>query len=306
VGYSALFANTTGIENTAMGSFALSENTTGSYNNAVGGSALYNNTIGTNNSAQGVSALYANTTGVNNVAVGTFSLQNNTTGNFNLGIGLGAGANSTTGSRNIFLGYLAGATETGSDKLYIASNQITPLLYGEMSVTVADNKLGIGMDTVAAGSAVEVWNGAHLTKGGVWTNASSRELKDNIESLSTEDANAALEALSPVRYVYKNSHDEEYVGFIAEDVPELVATNDHKSLSPMDIVAVLTTVAKDQKSKMAEEMAQKDVEITELRDALAQQESTNQKQEERMLQMEMALAEVLRNQSSGVQVSSIN
>ncbi|MBK6738406.1 MAG: tail fiber domain-containing protein [Haliea sp.] len=43
--------------------------------------------------------------------------------------------------------------------------------------------------------------------------------KDNIEALSAEDANAALEGLSPVRYVYKNSRDEEYVGFIAEDVP---------------------------------------------------------------------------------------
>ncbi|MEZ5573730.1 MAG: tail fiber domain-containing protein [Halioglobus sp.] len=137
-----------------------------------------------------------------------------------------------------------------------------------------------------------------MTTGGVWTNASSRELKDNIETLSTEDANEALAGLSPVRYVYKNSRDEEYVGFIAEDVPELVATNDHKSLSPMDIVAVLTTVAKEQKE-----------EISTLRDTLAQQASTIQKQEavsrqqeERILQMEMALAEVLRNQSSENQV----
>jgi hypothetical protein len=52
--------------------------------------------------------------------------------------------------------------------------------------------------------------------------------------------------------VYKNSLYEEYVGFIAEDVPELVATNDHKSLSPMDIVAVLTTVAKDQRVQLAD------------------------------------------------------
>ncbi len=55
--------------------------------------------------------------------------------------------------------------------------------------------------------------------------------------------------MSPVRYVYKNSGDEEYMGFIAEDVPDLVAMNDHKSLSPMDIVAVLTTVTKEQKSR---------------------------------------------------------
>ncbi|MEZ5573734.1 MAG: tail fiber domain-containing protein, partial [Halioglobus sp.] len=217
----------------------------------------------------------------------------------------GAGAFSVTGSSNVFIGQLAGANETGSNRLYISNNATTPLLYGQMSATAANNKLGIGTGTVAAGDTIAVWNGAHLTTGGVWTNASSRELKDNIQPLSTEDANQALAGLSPVRYVYKNSRDEEYVGFIAEDVPELVATNDHKSLSPMDIVAVLTTVTKDQQSEITEQkakMAEKDGQVAEqkaeilaLRDALA-------KQDERMLQMEMALAEVLRNQSSENQV----
>ncbi len=193
----------------------------------------------------------------------------------------------------------AGFYETGSNKLYIANNATTPLLYGVFSATGTDNKLGIGTATVAAGDTITVWNGAHLTTGGVWTNASSRELKDNIQTLSTEDANKALAALSPVRYVYKNSGDEEYMGFIAEDVPDLVAMNDHKSLSPMDIVAVLTTVTKEQKAK-------KDAEITALRDSLAKQESTSQKQDERMLQMEMALAELQRNQSTENQVGSRN
>ena len=136
-----------------------------------------------------------------------------------------------------------------------------------------------------------MWNGAHLTTGGVWTNASSRELKDNIQTLSTEDANKALAALSPVRYVYKNSPDEEYVGFIAEDVPDLVASNDRKSLSPMDIVAVLTTVTKEQKA-----------EIEELQDRIVQLETAH---EERMLQMEMALAELQRHQTDN-QVSFAN
>jgi hypothetical protein len=35
---------------------------------------------------------------------------------------------------------------------------------------------------------------------------------------------------------------------IAEEAPERVATNDHKSLSPMDIVAVLATMTKDQEA----------------------------------------------------------
>jgi hypothetical protein len=197
----------------------------------------------------------------------------------------------------------------GGNSLYIANNKTTPLLYGVFSATPGNNKLGIGTQTVAANQAINVWNGAHLTTGGVWTNASSRELKDNIETLSAEDANAALEGLSPVRYVYKNSREEQYVGFIAEDVPELVASQDHKSLSPMDIVAVLTTVAKTEKARTAAlaaasaeqqaNLASKDAEIAVLRDSLL-------KQEDRLLQLEMALLAMQRAQSPVDQVSMAN
>jgi hypothetical protein len=45
--------------------------------------------------------------------------------------------------------------------------------------------------------------------------------------------------------------DEKHVGFIAEDVPELVAMKDRKSLSPMDIVAVLTKVVQELKTENA-------------------------------------------------------
>ena len=41
------------------------------------------------------------------------------------------------------------------------------------------------------------------------------------------------------------------MGFIAEDVPDLVATKDRKALSPMDIVAVLTRVVKEQQKTIA-------------------------------------------------------
>lgn len=39
------------------------------------------------------------------------------------------------------------------------------------------------------------------------------------------------------------------MGFIAEDVPDLVATPNRKSLSPMDIVAVLTKVVQEQQNE---------------------------------------------------------
>ncbi len=42
------------------------------------------------------------------------------------------------------------------------------------------------------------------------------------------------------------------MGFIAEDVPELVANKDRKGLSPMDIVAVLTKVVQRQQKDIEE------------------------------------------------------
>lgn len=99
---------------------------------------------------------------------------------------------------------------------------------------------------------LEMGSGAHVTTGGVWTDASSKQYKENISSLTVEEAFSALEKLNPVKFNYKNQKDEEYVGFIAEDVPDLVATSDRKGLSPMDIVAVLTKVVKQQQKKIAE------------------------------------------------------
>ena len=52
--------------------------------------------------------------------------------------------------------------------------------------------------------------------------------------------------MTPVKFVYKANPSEHHVGFIAEDVPALVATSDRKSLSPMDVVAVLTKVVQEQ------------------------------------------------------------
>ena len=89
-------------------------------------------------------------------------------------------------------------------------------------------------------------SGAHVSVGGTWTDASSRDYKDNIEELSATAAINALEGLNPVTFTYKTGEDERHVGFIAEDVPELVATKDRKGMSPMDVVAVLTRVVKEQ------------------------------------------------------------
>ena len=95
-------------------------------------------------------------------------------------------------------------------------------------------------------------SGAYVTTGGVWTNASSREYKKEIKDLTSVEAMDTLKGLNPVKFSYKASSDERHVGFIAEDVPELVASKDKKGMSSMDVVAVLTKVVQEQQKTIAE------------------------------------------------------
>ncbi len=85
-----------------------------------------------------------------------------------------------------------------------------------------------------------------LTLGGNLELASSRQLKKNIRPLNAAEAVEALNALNPVKFCYKQNQDEESIGFIAEEVPDLAATNGRKSVNPMDLVAILTKVVQKQ------------------------------------------------------------
>jgi trimeric autotransporter adhesin len=118
-GSGALYTNTTGTGNTALGPAAygstqgpLGLNTSGSSNTAIGMQALLSNTTASNNTAVGHSALYTNTTGANNTAIGRNALQSSSTGAQNTAIGLDAGDYVTTGNYNTLLGYNSGSSTT--------------------------------------------------------------------------------------------------------------------------------------------------------------------------------------------------
>jgi hypothetical protein len=129
------------------------------------------------------------------------------------------------------------------------------IFYNSKSDTVLaltqDGKIGFGLSVVSATNEIQHSNGASLTTGGVWTNGSSRTLKKDILDISLKTARDALQALNPVTFSYKLQPDETYAGFIAEDVPDVVATNDRKGLAAMDIVAVLTKVLQDQQKTIS-------------------------------------------------------
>ncbi|MFN0109736.1 MAG: tail fiber domain-containing protein [Blastocatellia bacterium] len=123
---------------------------------------------------------------------------------------------------------------------------------GTVNLLMTDGgNLGLGGQTSPT-SPVHHANGATLSAGGAWINGSSRVLKNDIRNLSTRDAFAALQQLTPVTFRYKTEPTQKHVGFIAEDVPDLVATTDRKGLSSMDIVAVLTKVVQEQQQTIAE------------------------------------------------------
>lgn len=90
-------------------------------------------------------------------------------------------------------------------------------------------------------------NGAHVTIAGIFTNGSTRKSKERIVDLDGEAALAAFDKLNPVTYYGKNQDDEQYVGFIADDVPELVAMNDRSGIAAIEIAALLTKVVQEQR-----------------------------------------------------------
>jgi hypothetical protein len=100
--------------------------------------------------------------------------------------------------------------------------------------------------------SLQLGNGASCDSSGQWLDASSRDYKENIQEITSIEAMKTLKGLQPVKYNFKRDPlKDPTVGFIAEDVPDLVATKDRKALSPLEIVAVLTKVVQEQQALVA-------------------------------------------------------
>jgi hypothetical protein len=81
---------------------------------------------------------------------------------------------------------------------------------------------------------------------GALTQASSIALKENVTALSGQEAMAVLQGLNAVKFNYRvDSQKEQHVGFIAEEVPDLVTSGGRDRLSLMDLIAVLTKAVQE-------------------------------------------------------------
>ena len=172
VGANAGVANTTG-KITAVGYLAARFNTTGSGNTALGGNdaaqdgALYYNTTGNYNIAVGTGSVASNTTGSSNTGIGYSALQNNTTASNNTAVGYQAGYTNATGARITAVGYQALTTSTVSDNTGIGFNSLGNTTTGNYNVAVgcqdastyaAMNNNTSGAQNVAVGAGASARN----------------------------------------------------------------------------------------------------------------------------------------------------
>ncbi len=174
LGFGALRNNTTGYKNTANGASSLTANISGYQNTANGFQSLNANTIGYKNAANGTNSLFSNTVGYQNTADGMNALFANTTGYDNVALGYQAGVWNQTGTGNVFIGANAGANEMGSNKLYISnSNTATPLIYGDFSTSQLTFNGSITVTTAAVFQGTLSVTGAATFNGHIITGNSS-------------------------------------------------------------------------------------------------------------------------------------
>lgn len=246
LGFNTLHLNTTGRDNTAVGDSAMAGNLAGESNVAVGKNALgiatASNNVGVGNAtlfaasgccntAVGSRALEGVTTAITNVAVGTEALLSTTAGGGNVAVGAYA-LRLATGDGNVAVGAYAGNVLTnGSGNIYVgapagAASESNTTRIG--TTQTAAFLAGVSGQTSASGVPVMI-NGA----GKLGTTTSSARFKDDITALGA-DWSARLQALRPVRFVYKSGYDDgtrtPQFGLIAEEVaesiPELVVRDD--------------------------------------------------------------------------------
>lgn len=270
IGFSAGSHNTGG-GNTFLGSDSGYEHTSGSFNTFIGDRAGYHNTTGDMNVFLGSFAGYNNISGEFNVFLGRHAGYNET-GSSKLYID-----NTETSSpliwgdfaSNILTvhgkfgvgtkspAYAMELETTGENAAFVAqrtdgaTNYINATASFGNFGTVTNHPLRLAVNSLwrmrlDSDDSLTMRSGATCTAGGKWVDSSSRSLKENIRSLTAEEAERALEGLEPVRFNYKADREEENLGFIAEDVPELVASKDRDGMSAMDVVAVLTKIVQEQ------------------------------------------------------------
>jgi hypothetical protein len=170
VGKDAMFCNTIGNCNTAYGNDALYNSTSSLWNTAVGYRASYSTVYTWYNTSVGMCALYSATIDADrNTAIGYEALKGTTTGRCNTGLGMGGGCGITTACNTISVGHYTQPSNTNGH-------------------------------TVWGNSSNNVYNCVYTS----WSNVSDCRDKTDIVPLNSCYGVSFIKKLSPVSYKWDN------------------------------------------------------------------------------------------------------
>jgi hypothetical protein len=235
IGYNSMASGIPGSNNVAFGNSALMNCSNSKFNTAIGDSAL---------------ALYNDDGTGSNTAVG-FNAQKNVSGNSaveNTAVGRNAMITNTEGYRNTAIGAYADIGTNSSSNLYNATaigyeaqiNSSNAMAFGNTSVEkwVFGRKNSPTGEALTVGTVNTNGNGAHLTNGGAWTNASDKNLKDDIVRINTEEILNKVCQLPISKWKYKHTN-EYHIGPMAQDFYQLFSLGlNNTSISTIDPAGV--------------------------------------------------------------------
>jgi hypothetical protein len=238
-GHEAGSGNTFGDRNTAIGSFALQDNTFGSDNIAIGVSALRNNEAGNENTAVGVRSLSSLTLlNARNTALG-YQAGKDLLGEENTVIGANAEVRISNGvpiSNSTAIG--AGAEVSANETMSFGNHFVKQWVF-------ATTEAGSG-HAMEVGTAITNGNGAYLTAGGVWTNTSDVNKKENFTDLNANELLQKISRLNIQRWRYKGSN-EYHIGPTSQDFYKAFGVGtDDKGISTIDPSGIALAAIKEQ------------------------------------------------------------
>jgi hypothetical protein len=119
-----------------------------------------------------------------------------------------------------------------------------------------ENSGDVGIGTTSPSHPLEMGSGAHVTTGGVWTDASDIKLKTNINYIYPYGLEDIMN-LKPTMFDYKNG-EKNSLGFIAQDIyeiiPEAISStiddngNETMGVKMVSITATLTKAIQEQQA----------------------------------------------------------
>ena len=129
---------------------------------------------------------------------------------------------------------------------------------GATTVTTAST---IYLRPITAGANITITNsrmidtsvaGCFLTAAGVWTDASTREAKENIRPVDYNEMPKLLRQVEMRRFNYKDPSDGgiDRFGLIAEEVPDFLASQERKGIAAKDIASFALAGVKFMHHKM--------------------------------------------------------